>query len=588
MRRLVHRVLLFVAFIALAFGAVSSPVEAQEQTVGLFLNEAGSFDGYTLFAPNSYETTYLIDNEGRLVHSWDSDYLPGLSAYLLEDGSLLRAAQIESSGVAGGGGRVERLAWDGTLEWEFEYANDEHKSHHDIELLPNGNVLMIARERKTSDEAIAAGRDPAILEQDKLLPLHIIEVEPTGASGGNIVWEWHVWDHLVQDYDATKANYGVVADHPELTDINFTPTRRADWHHANSIDYNPDFDQIVVSLRHLSEIWVIDHSTTTAEAAGHSGGNSGKGGDLLYRWGNPEAYRAGDVADQKMFFQHDAQWIEPGLPGEGNILVFNNGPRPDGEYSSVEEIVPPVDGSGNYSLTPGQAYGPVEPTWTYMAPNPTDFFSRFISGAQRLPNGNTLIAAGPQGTFFDVTPEGTTVWKYVNPVTNEGPLTQGDPIRANANHVFRAHRYAPDFPGLQGRDLTPGLTIEIVDTDGDGLSDQAEETIGTDPLLADTDGDGCSDGAELGDDERRGGLRDPLNPWDFYDTNGDGTVDVPNDLLPVISMYLLSEGDEGYDARFDRGPLVGLYIWNRAGPDGTIDVPNDLLPAISQYLHTCQ
>jgi hypothetical protein len=237
-------------------------------------------------------------------------------------------------------------------------------------------------------------------------------------------------------------------------------TGPADWLHANGIDYNPELDQIVLSLRQFSELWVIDHSTTTAEAAGHSGGNSGKGGDLLYRWGNPQAYGAGDASDQKLFVQHDAQWIEPGLPGEGNILVFNNGDgRPEGNYSSVDEIVPPADSSGNYSLTSGQAYGPVEPTWTYVAPNPTDFFSLFISGAQRLPNGNTLIDDGMHGTLFEVTSEGTIVWKYVNPVTSAGPLAQGDPVAGN--FVFRAYRYAPDFPGLEGMDLTPGGAIEI-------------------------------------------------------------------------------------------------------------------------------
>src|SRR5678815_4211721 len=145
----------------------------------------------------------------------------------------------------------------------------------------------------------------------------------------------------------------------------------------------------------MDEMYVIDHSTTTAEAAGHTGGNSGRGGDLLYRWGNPVAYGAGTEADQQLFGQHDAQWIPAGSPGAGNILIFNNGlDRPAGQFSTIEEITPPVDAQGNYALTPGSAYGPALPSWNYTAAIPTSFSSDHISGTQRLPNGNTLICDG--------------------------------------------------------------------------------------------------------------------------------------------------------------------------------------------------
>ena len=624
MRKLVARILVLVAFIALASSAASSPVEAQEQTVGLFLNEEGSFDGYTLFAPFGYGTTYLIDNDGRLIHSWDSDYNP-MSAYLLENGSLLRTARLADSAFPGGGGtgRVEEFAWDGTLVWEFEYASDEHLLHHDIEVLPNGNVLMIAWEHKTAAEAIAAGRDPALLEDGELWPEHIIEVEPTGASGGNIVWEWHAWDHLIQDHDPTADNYGVVAQHPELIDINFVESSPglggADWHHANSIDYNPEFDQIILSVRHFNEFWVIDHSTTTAEAAGHSGGDSGKGGDLLYRWGNPQAYGEGDAGDQKLFAQHDAQWIEPGLPGEGNILVFNNGAsRPEGNYSSIDEIVPPADSSGKYSLTPGQAYGPVEQTWIYTDANPTDFFSAIMGGVLRLPNGNTLIDNSVSGTFFEVTPEGETVWRYVNPVAFDGPLNQGDDIPPFfgvilANLVFRAYRYAPDFPGLAGHDLTPGGPIEIIDTDGDGLSNLAEVNIhGTDPLDPDTDLDGCTDGAEVLPKAlaAAGGGRDPLYYWDFMaqwtgqPPQRDWVILV-GDIGAVVARFGTARGTTptkaealaealtpptdatSYHASSDRGGVIpGRNAWNLLPPDGVI-VVGDIGAVVVQFGHGC-
>ena len=160
----------------------------------------------------------------------------------------------------------------------------------------------------------------------------------------------------------------------------------------NSIAYNAQLDQIVLSVRGCNEIWFLDHSTTTKEAAGHTGGKHGKGGDLIYRWGNPAAYRRGTTRDKQLVQQHDAQWIPDGYPGAGHITIFNNGY--DRGWSSVEEIVPPVDASGRYILEAGKAYGPEKPVWHYEAKNRTDFFSSEISGAHRLPNGNTLICAG--------------------------------------------------------------------------------------------------------------------------------------------------------------------------------------------------
>lgn len=405
---------------------------------GEIWNDNESYHGLTLFSPMISRSTFLINNSGEIIHTWESSYKPALSVYLLENGDILRTAfpgfnpRFWGGGI---GGRVEIFDWDGTLVWEFEYSNSQHCLHHDVEMLPNGNILMIAWEYKTASEAINAGRDPNSLPMGELWPNHIIEVEPTGSSGGNIIWEWHIWDHLIQDHDAEKENYGVVADHPELADINYGGQFLADWNHINSIDYHEEFDQIILSVLTFNEIWVIDHSTTTEEAAGHTGGRSGKGGDLLYRWGNPQAYHAGSPSDQKLFGQHDAQWIESDIPGAGDILIFNNGRGRSGDdYSSVEEIVPPVDSNGNYSLPPGSAYGPEEPIWKYIAENPTDFYAINIAGAQRLPNGNTLICNGPHGIFFEVTSEKEIVWEYINQVPN-----------LIDNHVFKIHRYAPNY-----------------------------------------------------------------------------------------------------------------------------------------------
>jgi len=377
--------------------------------------------GYILYSPMQSNNTYLIDFNKDVKHLWESNYDPRLSAYLLENGELLRMVsfKINLRFIAGGyGGGIQKLDWNGTILWEFEYSTDKYCLHHDAEPLPNGNILMIAWEYKTLQEAIDAGLDPNRVASNSLWPDHIIEVKPNGINGGDIVWEWHVWDHLIQDYDQTKENFGTVADHPELIDINYGATYQ-DWNHINSIDYHEEFDQILLSVHSFNEIWVIDHNTTTEEAADHMGGRYGKGGDLLYRWGNPHAYRAGSLSDQKYFLQHGATWVKSGYPGEGNILVFNNGNlnRP---YSSVDEIVPPVDSYGNYIYNNGTAYGPDEQIWIYTSENPADLFSLLLSNAQRLPNGNTLICRGQGGLFLEVTPDKNVVWEYNIPFYEGG------------------------------------------------------------------------------------------------------------------------------------------------------------------------
>jgi hypothetical protein len=508
---------------------------------GLLRNEAGAFEGYTLFAPLRSTTTYLIDMRGNVVHSWASDYAPGHAVYLLENGNLLRCAREPGNRTFHGGGlggRIQEMEWDGTVVWEFVYADEQHLQHHDIEPLPNGNVLLIAWERKSRAEAIAAGRDPALMKRRDLWPDHIIEVKPERPRGGTIVWEWHVWDHLIQDHDPAKPNFGVVADHPELVDINFPlssvqvspeeqrrlealgyvvppPQPRgiqgsADWNHTNAVAYNAELDQIVLSVLGFHEIWVIDHSTTTEQAAGHTGGRSGKGGDLLYRWGNPQSYGAGTAADRQLFAHHDAHWIAPGRSGAGNLLVFNNGRgRPDGRYSSVVEIVPPLDAGGRYTRAAGAAFGPTEPAWVYTAPERDRFFSGNISGAQRLPNDNTLICSGENGWFFEIDRHGRILWEYVSPFAGEGPEGPGGrrprfrlaprpgvgPDRpppgppgadgrrqrhqppgmgGGPNGVFRATRLTPDYPGLRGKDLKPPESQAVAPRDRQEHHDRSQ------------------------------------------------------------------------------------------------------------------
>jgi hypothetical protein len=463
--------------------------EAKKDPIyGLTVNSTKASQGFTLLAPIRSRDTFLIDMEGRVVHQWKGNCLPALSATLLENGHLLRSGALEKRSTSffapgGGGGRIQEFSWDGDLIWDFKFFDDNHLPNHDITKLPNGNVLVLAWECKSSEDAIAAGRQ----EAKPVLPDYLLEIKPTGKTSGEIVWEWHIWDHLVQDHDQSMANYGVISEHPELIDVNYgaglmapktlTPAEMKklhdvgylgapaikfigiamtpDWPHVNSIAYNAELDQIMLSALTFSEIWIIDHGTTKFEAAGHSGGRHGKGGDLLYRWGNPRAYKSGTTADQRLFSQHDAHWIPKGLPGEGHVLVFNNGRRRStGSYSSVDELVPPVTGKGDYHTRQGSVFGPDQLVWTYAAPKKGEFFSNALSGAQRQPNGNTLICSGMTGELFEVSRENEVVWRYGTP--DVGPTR----FKNATSTLFRALRYSPDFPGLKGRDLKPGKKLE--------------------------------------------------------------------------------------------------------------------------------
>lgn len=181
--------------------------------------------------------------------------------------------------------------------------------------------------------------------------------------------------------------------------------------------------------------------------------------------------------------------------------------------------------------------------------------------------------------------------------------------------VFQALRYSPEFPGLQGKDLTPGAFIELeakdasLDTDGDGIPN------GTD---LDDDGDGCLDEEELATfngSELAGGKRNPHDFWDFYDvwTNGSGEPDgwerdgaiLLSDILALVLRFgrrppapssgvqavmeaLTPPTDRNsYHIAYDRGPIIGAKSWDRAPPAGVINIPGDVLGLVGQFGHRC-
>jgi len=200
--------------------------------------------------------------------------------------------------------------------------------------------------------------------------------------------------------------------------------------HLNGLDYHPGRDQILVSSFIYNEIWVIDHSTTLEEAAGATGGQRGKGGDLLFRYGNPAVYGMGTKEDRLFQNQHDANWVDEGLPGAGNILVFNNntglgniarvgnngaGAAAAQEQlkgtSNVHEISPTITDDGGYVLTKVGTYE-AEQIWFWEN---DDFFAPFQGGAHRLPNGNTLLTDTVGRRVWEVTADGRVVVRYKGP-----------------------------------------------------------------------------------------------------------------------------------------------------------------------------
>ena len=469
--------------------AVDIDVEDTAQPRGLLLNTPDARPGYVYFAPLLSDTTYLIETvSGAVVRTWESELVPSAFVYLLDNGHLLRGGRdLDAPVFSGGGqgGRIQEFSWEGDLVWDYRFASEEHLLHHDVAVMPNGNILAIAWEAKSRDETRQQGLRPEMTPEDGVWPDMILEFEPQPPDGARVVWEWHAWDHMVQNRDASLGDHGDPSAHPELIDINggrqlpediaeeelarfrevgYVPADSehdpsSELLHMNAIVYNAALDQIAMSIHAYNEIWIIDHSTTTEEAAGHTGGRWGHGGDLLYRWGNPRAYGRGEEAEQRTFGQHDIRWIPESLPGAGNLLVFsNNVPGSEAPHSEVFEITPPTDDAGRYVLRGADPYGPTTPTWSYAASDPTAFHSPFISGAHRLPDGHTLITSGGPGRVFEVTPEGEVVWEYRSPNSGDVEIPdQGMQFLARQwpYAVFRATKLRPDHPALHGRELAP-------------------------------------------------------------------------------------------------------------------------------------
>ena len=362
---------------------------------------------YTLYSVKGSNSAQLVDTNNTIYKTWTfpSSKKTCFSSYLIPGDTLVRTVSYTGAILSGGpfSGEIQKIDWNNNIVWDYIYSDSTHVLHHDICPMPNGNVLMIALEVKKAPQGTQAGGSANMQRRSDM----IIEVMPTGPVTGTIVWQWHLWDHLCQNYNPAKANYvASLVDNPQLIDINYDNS--IDFFHMNGIDYNAILDQITFSSYTFSEIYVIDHSTNTAQATGHTGGNSGKGGDIIYRWGNPSAY--GAIGNTVFNVVHDAHWVSPDNIYFPNYLCGYNNLGGVGAKTAINVLNPPYNGY-NYTSTLGTAYEPLSSSWLYT----TNSVNSKEGSSQQLPNGNSLVCFTFLDTITEVNYSGETLWTYVTP-----------------------------------------------------------------------------------------------------------------------------------------------------------------------------
>jgi hypothetical protein len=387
-----------------------------------------SWNGYTVLSPLQTQAVLVIDMNGNVVKRWEGlNNSAGGPARVLPGGFVISASGARPPNQESL--ELVQQDFDGKVIWQFS-RNEQIKTreggtiwsarqHHDwqresfpagyyspesMPAIEGGSTLILTHTNRTQPKVA-----DVVLEDDRL-----IEV----SWKGEVVWEWVASDHIDELGFAPDARKAITAAQ------SFNKARGSfDWLHINSAHYvgpNRWFDQgdmrfspnnVIISSREASLLAIV-----------------GRDGKIVWRLGPDFSESAELRAIRQIIGQHHAHFIPKGLPGAGNLLVFDNGGSSG--YGFANPIAP--NGVGAFARATSRVLeiNPVtlELVWSYTNPR---FFSTNISGAQRLPNGNTLITAGAGGRMFEVTKEGAIVWEYMY------PLFGG----ANAsNAVYRAYR----------------------------------------------------------------------------------------------------------------------------------------------------
>ena len=371
---------------AFTLTALFLPLPTLEESVEVY--DPKKIDSSPVFMiRNGGTNAFLTNKTGVILNSYDFDSKLGNDLELLPDGNLIGLFKPEavSFSFGGYGGILRKLNPNGNIIWEYSVNTENELLHHDFEILPNENILLMIWERFTSSQATDLGYEgdgPIYLEK-------LIELNPNSLD---IEWEWRSVDHLIQNNLETSSNFGIVVDHPEKINLNYSINETGDLMHANGLFYDESRDVIYLSVNFFSEVWVIPHSFSTEE-------NKTDLGDLSFRFGNPSTYNN----DSKRFFynNHHPTLIKYDSLTQGRFLIYMNGTK-NSQSIVYEFILPSV-----FDQNPLNWVMPVE-SWSFTDSNL--FFGK-ISGAYRLPNGNTLICEGDYG-YWEVTRSGEIVWKY--------------------------------------------------------------------------------------------------------------------------------------------------------------------------------
>lgn len=398
-------------------------------------NPAKAYNSYVLHAAPDAKS-HLIDMNGNEVKSWP--YI-GFPSEIIDPksnkgkkGNIL--LQLENGpGVYGGifnNKVLGELDWNGNIVWQWGKNAPEGaaRQNHDLHRLANGNTLLVS----TIDHIVPGVSDKSIDDQI------IYEVNPKG----EIVWSWNAGDHIdefgisPEGRELLKKIYvNGRKGHGFLTINDMQPIGKNKWYDSGDTRFHPD--NIVIDSREASFIAIIEKKTGKIVwrlGPDFNGGNSESKSSNFVNTVNLRPALATNVPRPVDRFsgQHDAHIIPEGLPGAGNLLVFDN----QGPSGFPPTLLAAQLGSRILEIDPVKK----EIVWQYTALNSNqpvwNFYSSFISSARRLPNGNTLIDEGMNGRIFQVTTAGEIVWEYVNPFFKEVTLSGTQTI--NTNWVFRA------------------------------------------------------------------------------------------------------------------------------------------------------